>query len=146
MDKDNTAVLLLKRKPEEIYKSFIRIGWREANSESKDDVMLRIQDHILAAESTLKKFEIPHIVIHYDDFHKRPDLIANRVSEFFSIKIAASDLGYDSTLNTSGFRGGVTKIIDFIGNLMPNKFRKALKLLVPKIVLKFIYPGRYSGK
>jgi len=145
LDHSNTRVIFLKRDPKQIYSSFIRLNWRERGQDGLDDVMKRIDDHLSNAEESIIRFSIPHIEVNYSDFGVHAERISNKIGEFFEINLSSSDLGFDTKLNTSGFRGSVMKLVVKFGDLLPDSLRNALKILTPKFLLRLIFPHRYKN-
>ena len=144
LDATTTSVLFLKRDPKEIYNSFIRLKWRSTSQEDKADVLLRIQKHLDATEAALKKYNIPHIVIHYSDYKNHPEKTADKLSRFFDLHLNKDDLGYQNKYNTHSLRGTLLRITDKIGDLLPHNIRTIIKKLIPTFIWKKVNPHRYS--
>lgn len=144
LNPNTTRVLFLKRDPKEIYNSFTRLKWRSTSQEDKADVLLRIQNHLDATEAALKKFNIPHIVVHYSDYKKHPKETADNLSRFFEIQLQKEDLGYQHKYNTHSFHGTILRLTDKIGDLLPDNIRGVIKKLIPTFIWKLINPHRYS--
>jgi len=142
MDPTNTVVLLLKRDPGQIFQSFLRVNWRHNTRKDKQDTFKRIEEHIAAAELAIQKFSIPHITIHYSDYSQHPFEVAQRMSEFFSIELDASQLGYSNKLNNSTLRGKFMRLVDTTANLVPDRIRKFIKACIPKRLIRLIFTGR----
>lgn len=143
LNADNTCVLLLKRNPLEIYNSFVRLKWRQNNKKDKLETLQRIKNHLDFAEQAIEKFNIPHICINYADFETKPVETVNAINAIFKTNIKPMDLGYNKNFNTSSFRGKIIKLIDSIGDLMPNNIRKSIKKMIPNKIWKLLNPNRY---
>ncbi len=143
LDKENTRVLLIKRDPEEIYQSFIRLKWRNKSAESKQDVYARVTDHIAAAERAIARHNIPHISIAYADYATKPDAVARRIGEFFDMPLSASELSYAGQLNHSSLRGRLATAADLWLERLPSHWLKSIKRLVPNWLMRAIYPERF---
>jgi len=144
MDPDNTGVLLLKREPEEIYQSFLRLKWRSGSTAEKETTLKLIQDHLDAAEAAVKKLNIPHIVVNYADFGKAPHQTVAAINKFFNLALTAADLGYDNKLNHTGLKGKLTYFLDRFAEKIPAGLRRFLKNLIPKKLLNNLFPHRYE--
>ena len=77
---DTTRVLLVRRDPDSIFRSFCRIGWREDTQSDRRAVLRRISSHMQAAERSITDLAIPHIVIDYQEYADKADEVANRLS------------------------------------------------------------------
>lgn len=144
LDRNNTRVIFLKRDHEEILNSFLRLNWRTNDPQCRADVLKRIDDHLLTAAESINQHNIPFIEINYSDFRKQPEITSRKISEFFDIKLTVDDLGFNSKLNTSGLRGSLMKVVNKIGDLLPDSLRKFVKKLIPTAILKSIFPHRYT--
>jgi hypothetical protein len=140
MDQANTRVLLLKRDPKQIYNSFLRLKWRTASKQDRDDTFQRVEDHINAAERAIQKYNIPHIVVDYTDFAQDADATAKRISEFFELSLQRQDLGFDKRANNSNLRGKLSILLDRIADHIPDKMRKFIKRLIPSKLLHLVFP------
>lgn len=142
LNPENTSVLLLKREPLEIYKSFLRLKWRTNSQEDKAETLNRIKNHLDYAEKAIKKHNIPHICINYADFEKAPVETTKLINKCFGTNIQASDLGYNRNFNTSNFRGSILKIVDKIGDILPGNLRSVIKKLIPNRLWQLLNPNR----
>jgi len=144
LNPETTRVLFLKREPKEIYNSFIRLKWRTTSKKDKTDVLTRIQDHLNATETTLKKYNIPHITIHYSDYKNQPKTTAEALNKFFNLDLSENKLGYNHKYNNHSLQGTVLRISNKIGDILPTRFRLFIKKLIPIFIWKMINPHRYS--
>lgn len=142
MDPQTTRVLLLRRNPKEIYQSFLRVKWRQPLRQDRKDTFNRVEDHINAAQHALDALSIPHIVVNYADFANDADATAKKISEFFEFDLTAQEMGFSKKLNNSRLLGKLSTFVDRIGDRIPDGLRKKLKSLMPKALLKFIFPHR----
>lgn len=142
MNPENTRVLLLKRDPKEIYQSFLRVKWRSTNKADKEDTFKRVEEHINAAELAIQKHNIPHIVIDYADFESDPTSTAKKIGDCFRMELNADELGFSSKLNNSHLSGKISTTLDRMADKLPDGLRKTIKFLVPKSLLKKIFPHR----
>ncbi len=138
----NTKVILLKRDPEEIYQSFLRLKWSDLNGDDKQAAFRRIEHHMAFAEKIVAQFDIPHIVVDYSDYENRSALTAKRVGDFFVLTLSEKDIGFDKKLNSSSIRGRFSRLLDRFFDLMPSSARKLIKKMTPTFILKMIFPHR----
>ena len=142
-DKANTGVILIKRDPEEIYNSFVRVKWRNLTPADKRDTYDRINHHISTAEKTIRDLNIPHVIVHYSDFKRSPEQTASKIASFFDVKLTTQDLNFSEHLNHSSTRGRFATYIDLTIDCLPNTWLPHIKSLVPNWVMKKLYPERY---
>ncbi len=142
-DRGNTGVILIKRDPEEIYNSFVRVKWRNLSPSDKKDTYDRIEHHISTAEKTLTDLKIPYIVVHYNDFKRLPEKTASRIASFFDVKLTAHELNFSEQLNHSSMRGQIATHVDLLIGYLPKTWLPRLKPLVPPWIMKKIYPERH---
>jgi hypothetical protein len=143
MDPDRTRVLLLRRDPDAIHRSFVRLGWRDSTAESREDVLRRVDDHLAAARWAIERFEIPHVEIDYEDFQNRPDFVASLLRETFGFDVSGDQLGYAKTLNRSSWLGRVTERARRASRRVPAPLSRAVKRLLPRRILRVLLPEKY---
>ncbi len=141
LKRSNAKVILLKRDPKEIHQSFLRLRW---NRDDKQASFKRIEHHIRAAEYAIQQYDIPHIVVNYSDYAHDADKTAEKIGKFFELELNENDLGYDKKLRTSGYRGRYLRLLNRLGDLIPDGMRKNIKKMIPVFVMKIIYPHRYT--
>ncbi len=141
---EDTRVLLIKRNPEEVYQSFIRLKWRKKSSLSKRDVYARVEDHMAAAEKAIARHNIPHVTIEYGDYAAKPAEVAQRIGEFFDIALCSADLSYSGQLNHSSMRGKLATVIDLQLERLPSHWVKTIKSVVPGWLMRAVYPERFK--
>ena len=142
LNPETTGVLLLKRDAKDIYQSFLRLKWRTGSKTDKSDTFKRVDDHIKAAEHAIRALNIPHIVVHYSEFSDDPLMTAQKISRFFGVELSPADLGYSEDLNNSHIKGRLLILLDRIADLIPDKIRKKIKVILPGSVVAFLYPHR----
>lgn len=140
MNPATTAVLLIRRDPEEILQSFLRLGWRDGEG-ARADVTARVESHLGAAERTIERLGIPHLAVNYADFQARPAETAARISVFFGVRIRAEDLGFRQVLNHSRGFGRLSGFAMRLANHMPGGMRRIVKRVLPTAVLNRVFPG-----
>ncbi len=143
LDPDTTAVMFVRRDPEETFRSFARIGWREDTDADREETYRRMADHIAAAETTLRRLDIPHAEVAYSDYREDPQGVAELLSDLSGATIRASDLGYSDNYSSSTLQGrlrvGFEKTIKAV---LPLPARNAIRRLVPRGLLQKLFPGR----
>ena len=101
LDPESTRVLLVRRKPEETWNSFLCLDWRQNTALDRADVYHRIDHHLTSALDTIREMEIPHEVINYDDFSTDPAGAVEKINACFGMALQDSDLGFDKRLNST---------------------------------------------
>lgn len=139
---ETTAVLFVRRDPEETFKSFARIGWRDSSAAARDETFGRMADHIGAAEAALRDFEIPHAQIHYSDYRESPGRVAALLSELSGLTISVADLGFTEHYSSSTFRGRLRVAAEKTLKLIPLPVRNFIRRLVPASIMQKLFPGR----
>ncbi len=140
-DPGSTGVVLIRRNPEAIYRSFRRLGWRSATDEDRADLMARIEDHIGHARDAIRALDIPHIVADYEDFGSKPAETASRMGDFLELELMPSDLSFDGRYDHSTFRGRVRTAAERVALKMPGGARRALKSALPSRLMRTVFPG-----
>ena len=140
MNPATTAVLLIRRDPEEILQSFVRLGWRDGDA-ARAEVTACVQSHLGAAERAIERLRIPHLAVDYADFETRPAETAARISAFFGVRVRAEDLGYRHVLNHSHGFGWLSGCAMRVANQMPGGVRRLVKRVLPAAVLNRVFPG-----
>jgi hypothetical protein len=140
MNSATTAVLLIRRDPEEILQSFLRLGWRDGEA-ARTEVTARAHSHLGSAERAIERLHIPHLSVDYADFEARPAQTAARISAFFGVRVRAEDLGFRRVLNHSHGLGWLTGCAMRVANRLPGGVRRLAKRLLPAGVLNRVFPG-----
>jgi len=142
MDPEKTAVLLLTRNPEDVYRSFMRIKWRKDVAEDKDEFIRRINDHIDAARACIKRMNIPHIEIDYSSYSSRPAETAEAIGDFFDLRLTADDLGYNEKYNHSSLSGYLEFYAEKMVSAVPKSLRRFLGKITPGFLIRILLPSR----
>lgn len=130
LDQKNTRVILLNRSPQDIYQSFLRVGWREKNRKDRRDVYERVKKHLGFAKATLDRQAIPYVEIDYRDYFERSQEIAEKLSETFDIELSAKDLNAKASLDHSRGKGKWIAKLHRIREMMPASLKQQLKGLI----------------
>jgi hypothetical protein len=136
-----TAVLLLTRNAEHVFKSFLRMGWRKSATDH-DEVVARLAAHISAAEHAIRELHIPHIEVAYEDFESKPEETARKISDFFGLTLASQDLKFNGLLNHSSRKGGMVARMERLAAALPASWRSFMKKLTPGSLMNKFFPGR----
>jgi len=142
VDPNTTGVLLLTRDPEEIYRSFMRVKWRNDLFADKHDFVRRIQNHIQSARECIDQLQIPHIEVDYSDYSRRPAETADIIGNFFDTKLTAEDLGYEEKFNHSSSRGRLEYYAEKTIAMFPESSRRLLKKYTPGFLQRLLAPSR----
>ena len=142
VDAENTAVLFVRRNPEETYNSFARIGWRESTEEDREETFQRMADHVSAAKAAISELGIPYVEIDYSEYRESPDRVAALLTELSGADISAADLGFTEHFSSSTLRGRLRVGIEGAVKIVPLPVRDFIRRLIPKTVLQKLFPGR----
>lgn len=142
MNAERTRVLLVTRNPDDIWRSFSRTGWREGASDSKQQFLQRIDNHLTFARRTIARFEIPYLEMDYSDYAKDAAATATRLGDYFGLKLRADELGYQSKFSTSSYRGKMSYSVERVVSVIPRSLRSLLRKALPGFVRKALFPTR----
>jgi hypothetical protein len=140
VNQETTAVLLLTRNVDHVFRSFLRLGWRQSAAD-RDDVVGRLTSHMAAARRTIGRLDIPHITIDYADFEKQPEETARKIRDFFGLDIDFRELRFNKLLNHSSTKGRLIARLEKMALVMPAGSRRFIKKLVPEWVWNKLFPG-----
>lgn len=143
LNHENTRVLLLKRDPDEVYQSFLRLNW-VSGKHSKNAMLRRIIEHMEFAEYTVNKLSIPHILVNYADYERAGPEVAKGISETFDLSIKEEDIGYNKKYKTSGLYSSFWRLQNNIADMLPASVRAGVKKLIPRSLLKLLFPHRFQ--
>ena len=143
LDPATTRVLLVTRDPRSIWRSFVRLGWRDNSEANRRDVHDRVDAHIHAARRAIEGLSIPHLNIDYDRLLAEPDAMAERLAEFLDTPFTARDFDLHPELNHASVRGrfGVA-IATLATRFMPPGMRAGVKRWLPRRIVVFLLPER----
>ena len=142
IDASNTRVVLVRRNPDQIWKSFLRLGWRDESEENRQEVNGRIEHHLSAAENAIDKYDIPFIEIDYDEFSTNIESVVEKINRGFNLNLEVVDLGFDPKLNHSGFRGSIEIWLEKILEKIPSNWKARAKSVVPMPIQRALFPSR----
>ncbi len=142
MDPADTGVLLIRRDPEDIYRSFRRIGWCSREKAAKQRLRWLADRHLRAAEDAIRRLSIPFVEIDYEAYFKAPEKVAGRIGRFFGLELGPEDLNIRHELNHSRLRGRASTLLRIVAKKLPRKQVRRIEHLVPQWVLAKIFPER----
>jgi hypothetical protein len=142
VDQENTAVLLVSREPEEIFRSFARIGWREDTAGDRQATFNRMADHIAAAQEAIRVLQIPHVEVNYADYRQDPQRVAALLSDEFGLTLSVVDLGFTDSFSSSTAQGKFRIAAEKAVRLIPLPARNGIRRVAPRALLRKLCPGR----
>ena len=142
MDPATTGVVLVTRDPIEIHRSLVRANWGGVRNFDVDDYIDRINQHIANARESITRLDIPHIEFDYSDYARHPERIADALNQFFGFRLSPDDLGFKAKYNTSGVRGRIAFALERVGSRLPAPVRQTARKLIPRAVLRTLWPNR----
>lgn len=143
IDPAHTGVLLVRRDPIEIYRSFRYKGWCPSGGEDElERVRECTKQHLEAATRAIDSLAIPHVVVDYAEYRQCPEQIARRLGEFFDIDLAPVDLNFRPELNHNSVRGRVAAWLRIRLMKLPRRPIRKLERLIPRRLLALIFPER----
>jgi hypothetical protein len=141
MTPETTGVLLLKRDPEHVFRSLVKLSWWK-NAPDREEFIQRLSNHMAAAKKAIAQQGIPHIALAYENFEARPEDTARQLTDFFGLKLHAPDLHFNRLLNHSSIPGRMVGRLEALAASLPAGWRRCLKKLTPTPLLNKLFPGR----
>ena len=135
-----TGVLLVRRDPEQIYRSFHRRGWCGAGGAARRNVVERTRQHVQAATEAIRRLSIPHLAVDYSDYLERTEQTAQRIGEFFGLALSAADLNVRRELNHSNLRGRLTTLLRQPLMMLPRETRRRWQHRIPRRLVSLVFP------
>ena len=139
---DRTAVLLVRRSPDEVlHWSFRRMDWCSADESDRADLLRRIEHHLAAARRALVGLAIPHREIDYADFLERPRHVARTLGALVGLSLTPADLNARAELDDS--RSGRARIATRVRIPMlhlPKPARRWMRERAPRRLLAALFP------
>lgn len=142
VQQDNTGVLLVRRDPQEIFRSFARIGWRADSAPDREETLQRLANHIAAAKEAMRLLEIPYVEVDYADYRDDPERVARLLSDEFGLALTAADLGFSERYSSSTATGRLRLFAERALRVMPSSLRNGIRRLIPRAILQKLFPGR----
>jgi hypothetical protein len=142
MDPATTGVLLIRRDPRDIYKSFHRIGWCSLGKEEEARIRDLNAQHLGAAAAAIRALSIPHIEVDYAEFTRSPNEVARRIAAFFELDLSAEDLNVRAELDHSRLRGRASARLRVLLKQLPRGPIRRLERLLPRWAVAAVFPER----
>ena len=134
LDPETTRVVLTDRDPASIYRSFVRLEWRERSDEAEADVLERVRAHRAAAMSAIDALDIPFLSRPYDTFASEPADVARAITQLVGTEFTPDDIPFDPRYDHSGLRGRLATRVHLLAGGLPPGLRAGLKRLIPSRV------------
>lgn len=138
----DTRVIIVRREPMDIYRSFRRMAWCPPGESARQAVIDRVEQHIAAASAAVEDLAIPHITVAYADFKRAPDASARRISALLGIEVSVDDLDVRPDLDHSTPRGRIATAIRVGARQLPEPFRRRIETQAPKRLLAALFSER----
>jgi hypothetical protein len=141
-DLAETRVVIVRREPVHIYRSFLRMAWCPGGEPARRAVIELVEQHIAAATAAVEDLGIPHITVDYADFKRAPDALARGISAFLDIEISVDDLNVRPDLDHSTPRGRIATAIRVQARRLPEHLRRRVETQVPERLLAALFSER----
>lgn len=135
---DSTVVLVVRRDVEAVYRSFRRLEWCASGPEAHEEVRRRIRHHVDTALATVKRLQIPHLVVEYEEYLITPEAVAQRIGDHCGLDLSGRDLNVRRELNHASARGRVGTWVRRLAGMLPGSARQRIKSLVPDRVIRLV--------
>lgn len=142
MDTAQVGVLVVRRNPKDIHRSFQRMGWCSSGRSDEEHVRRLTELHIGAAERTIQTLGISSIEVEYSEFLKTPAEVASRIGDFFGLDLSAADLNVRPDLDHSGLRGRVSTRLRRLAKKLPRGAVRRVEGLVPRWAVAHLFSER----
>jgi hypothetical protein len=138
-------VVLVRRDPEAVYRSFRRMGWADASAAASADVLDRVSQHLAEAERTIREQDIRHVALDLDRFRREPERVAAELSTLCDVELSVEDLNFHAELDHSRSFSRFSAMLRIVGQRVPQRHRDAIERAVPRRVLGLFFPERRYG-
>jgi hypothetical protein len=142
MDPAKVGVLLIRRDPKDIYNSFYRIGWCSRGSREEARIHELNEQHLGSAEAAIRDLSIPHIEVEYTEYMRTPELVAQRISEFFELDLTGADLNVKAELDHSRLSGRTSARLRVLLKRLPREPIRRIERLLPRWAVAAAFPER----
>jgi hypothetical protein len=140
MRPDNTAVLYIRRSEEEIFESFIRMGWRTRSEAARADVYRRAKKHWESADKAIRRNDIPYLQINYEDYIADPEGTSALIGGFFELELTPADLNVKPRLNRSSARPTLSILIRHALAKLPQFAKIIIRHFVSEERMGLLFP------
>lgn len=142
MDPDRTAVLLVRRDPADVYRSFRRKEWCGRGEGEREATLALVERHAAAARRAVAALDIPHATVDYGEYERDLEGVARRIAETFGIDLVPGDVPYRPELDHSSLRGRISGHLRKQLKRLPREPVERLASLVPRRLLGALFPER----
>lgn len=142
LDPDRVGILLVRRNPEDIHKSFERMGWCSGSKADEQRVRQLTEQHLGTAESAMRALGVPWIEVEYADYKRTPEAVAKRIGTFFGLELSAADLNVRPELDHTSLRGRVSARLRRAAKKLPRPVVRELERTVPRWVITALFSER----
>jgi hypothetical protein len=141
LEASNPVVFFIRRNPDHVFRSFLRIKMRDHELQ-RDEVLARLNCHLMAAERAIAGFGIPCCRLTYEQFSSDPEKTAKAIREVSGVPVGPSELGFSEFLNHSGAIGRTVANLELLAQTLPSSWRAFAKRLAPESLMNRLFPGR----
>lgn len=142
VDPSTTAVVVVRRRPDDVVASFRRMGWTV-----QPDLLQRVVEHVDAAEEALRTAGVPYLLVDYEDYLRRGEEAARRLGQHTGLALSVDDLNVHEELNHAARRAWVQCSLRSMGMRLPVGWRRVLRRHLPRPVLERLLPElRYVAR
>lgn len=135
VDRATTAVVVVRRDPDDVVASFRRMGWTV-----QPDLPHRVLEHLEAAEEALQAAGWPYLLVDYGDYLQRPAETAGRLGAHVGLALTVDDLNVREELNHAAHGGGLQRGVRSVGHRLPVGWRRGLRRHLPRPLLERLLP------
>lgn len=135
MDHERTVVILTQRDPGDVRESFRGMGWPV-----RDDLLERVEEHFANAQRVAQDMDIPHTVVHYADYLKRPDDVARRIGRLVGLELSVDDLNVRPELDHSKGPRNVRELARRQALKLPRPVRRVIRRATPRWAMELLVP------
>jgi hypothetical protein len=135
MDPEAVRVILCWREPEDVKRSFERMGWAV-----QPDLIERVREHWEAAHKAIVEFNIPHVLVNYTDYLEEPMETAARISKLLDLDVSESDLNVREELNHAASFNSLSAFARRQALRVPVPLRRAARRILPRWILERVLP------
>lgn len=138
----DTAVVVVRRDSDEVYRSFRRVQFTKPERESREDIDAMIEQHMATLWAAIEHHGIPYAVVDHRDFFEDPGSAARTLGDAAGLKLESEDLHVRTELNHSTPAGRVRTAVGWLYMQLPVPARRLVKSVTPRAVAKRVSPEK----
>lgn len=142
LDPARLGILLVRRSPQDIHKSFERMGWCSGSKDDERRVRQLTEQHLGAAEAALRTLGVSWIEVDYAEYVRTPQAVAERIGSFFGLGLSAGDLNVRPDLDHSRLRGRLSARLRRTLKRLPRPVVRQLERVVPRWAAAGVFSER----